>query len=198
RRIDHPPPVVARATPGALVMTTWEIHPRNADLSRTLDPITAWDDLEVVERYNAPGTFVVSGPASALAVITPGMGALLDRDGVQVMSGQVRAINRSFQYSEETGRPEDTITLGFVEDTAELWSRLCYPDPAHSIGPTPGTFSVSHDTRTGVHEDLILDYIAANLGPTAPIATRRLASLVLPSSLGRGTSTTRNARMDVL
>jgi hypothetical protein len=176
----------------------WEIHPRNADLSRTLDPITVWDELEVVERYNAPGTFVVTGPASALSVITPGMGALLDRDGEQVMSGQVRTINRSFQYNEETGRPEDTITLGFIDDTAELWSRLCYPDPSHMISGTPGTFSASHDSRTGVHEALILQYVAANLGPAAPVESRRLASLVLPSSLGRGTTTTRSARMDVL
>lgn len=176
---------------------TWDIHPRDANLGRSLDPLSRWTALELVERYNRPDTWTLTGPTSELAVFTPGMGAILDHDGEQVTSGQVRHVARTAAYDEQ-GRLQDTITLGFVADTRELWSRLCYPDPAHTITSTPSTFTVAHDTRTGARETLILGYIADNLGPAAPVTSRRLTALALPSDLARGGSTTVNARMDVL
>lgn len=175
----------------------WDIHPRDADLGRTLDPLSNWTELSLVERYNLPSTWVLTGPASELSAFTPSMGCILDRDGVQVASGQVRTIQRRAEYGED-GRLQDTITLSFIEDGKELWSRLGQPDPAHTITSTPSTFSTAYDTRTGSREDLILDYIAANLGPAAAVTHRRLTSLSLPASLGRGGTTTRKARMDVL
>lgn len=176
---------------------SWDIHPRDADLGRTLDPLSRWTSLELVERYGPPDTWVLTGPADELAVFTPGMGALLDRDGEQIASGQVRHIERRAEYDDQ-GRLADIITLGFIADTRELWSRLCYPDPAHTITSTPGAFAVSHDTRTGARETLILGYIADNLGPAAPVVSRRLASLALPADLARGGTATITARMDVL
>lgn len=176
---------------------SWDVHPRDAGLGRTLDPLSRWTTLEIVERYNQPDTWALTGPTSELSVFTPGMGAILDRDGEQVTSGQVRHIERRAEYDDQ-GRLQDTITLGFIADTRELWSRLCYPDATHTITSTPGTFALSHDTRTGARESLILSYIAANLGPAAPVVSRRLTSLALPATLGRGGTTTINARMDIL
>lgn len=176
---------------------TWEISPRDADLGRTLDPLSRWTKLDLVERYNVPDTWVLTGPASELSTFTPGMGCILDRDGVQVASGQVRHIARKAEYDDD-GRLQDNITLGFIADTRDLWTRLCYPDPAHEITTTPSVMTVAHDTRTGAREDLILAYTAANLGPAAPVTYRRLAQLVLPASLGRGGTTTKKLRMDVL
>ena len=175
----------------------WDIHPRDADLGRTLDPLSRWSELSLVERYGPPDTWTLTGPADELSVFTPGMGCLLERDGAQVTSGQVRTFARTAQYDDQ-GRPQDTITLGFIADTRELWSRLCYPDPAHSITSTPSTFGVSHDVRTASREALILAYTSANLGPAAPVTYRRLTSLALPASLGRGGTATRKLRMDVL
>lgn len=177
-------------------MTAWQILPRDADLSRSLDPITRWTELALVERYNAPDTWTLTGPADALAVFTPGMGCILDR-GDGFLSGQVRTFDRAYR-TDDDGRAEDVVTLGFIADTAELRSRLCWPDPAHALTTTPSTFAASHDTRTGPREDLILAYIADNLGPAAPLASRRLPALLLPASLGRGGTTTKAARMDVL
>jgi hypothetical protein len=179
------------------VVTGWEIWPRDADLGRTLDPLSHWTQLDLVERYGPPDTWVLTGPASELAVFTPGMGCILDRGGVQIASGQVRHIGRKAEYDDQ-GRLQDNITLGFIADTKELWSRLCYPDPTHSITSTPSTFSAAHDTRTGTREALILAYTAANLGPAAPVTYRRLTSLALPTSLERGGVTTKKMRMDVL
>ncbi|WP_460705563.1 Gp37-like protein [Myceligenerans halotolerans] len=181
-------------------MTAWTLAPRDADLGRTLDP-PQFDELDPVERYNAPGTWVVKGPAEQLRVFTPGMGAILDREGEQVMSGQVRTIRRRAEWvPDDQGVMvlQDTITLGFIEDNRELWSRLCWPDPAHALTSTLSTFTVSHDTRTGSREALLLGYIADNLGPAAPLVDRRLTDLVVPASLDRGGTATWQARMDVL
>lgn len=175
----------------------WDIHPRDANLGRTLDPLSHWTKLDLVERYGPPDTWVLTGPASDLAVFTPGMGCVLQRDGETVTSGKVRHISRKAEYDDE-GRLKDEITLGFIADTKRLWSRLCYPDPTHTITSTPSTFSVAHDTRAGTREALIIAYTAANLGPAAVVTSRRLTSLALPASLGRGGTTTKKARMDVL
>lgn len=175
----------------------WDITPRDANLGRTLDPLSRWASLDLVERYGPPDTWVLTGPAAELAVFTPGMGCILDRDGEQVTSGKVRHIERKAEYDDD-GRLQDNITLGFIADTQQLWTRLCYPDPAHTITSTPSTFSVSHDTRTGTREALILAYTAANLGSTAPVVSRRLTSLLVPADLGRGGTTTKKLRMDVL
>lgn len=176
---------------------TWSITPRDADLGRTLDDISLWSTLSPVERYNQVSTWVLEGPADLLSVFTPDMGCILDREGEQAVSGTVRAIDRVYEHDSE-GRLVDKVTVGFIEDNAPLWWRLCWPDPSHALTSTLSTFSAAHDVRTGPRETILLDYIAANLGPAAPITSRRLPGLVLPASSGRGGSTTWQARMDVL
>lgn len=180
------------------MVAAWSIVPRDADLGRTLDPVSSWSSLTLVERYGPPDTWVLTGPSSALGVFGPGMGCILDRDGEQVTSGQVSSVNRTAAVDPDTGRFEDVMTVAFVSDGDDLWSRLIYPDPTDALGTTPETMAVAHDRRTGTREALILAYIAANLGPAASITSRRLASLVLPSSLGRGGTTTVTARMTSL
>ncbi len=176
---------------------TWTIHPRDADLGRTLDPISGYKALDVAERHNLPSTWVLEGPSRALRTFVPGTGCVLYDDEHQVVSGRVRTIDRLYEYNDD-GVLEDKMTIGFIEDSKPMWGRLCYPDPTHEPTSTPSTFDVSHDTRTGTREALILGYVGANIGPAAPITERRLAGLVLPTSSGRGGTTTRKARMDVL
>jgi hypothetical protein len=130
-------------------------------------------------------------------MFTANTGCILYDGGTQVISGRVRLVDRRYEY-DDNGVLIDKTVVGFIEDSKPLWGRHCYPDPTHAITSTPSSFSVAYDTRTDTREDLILDYIAANIGPAAPITNRRLAGLVLPSSLGRGGTTTRKARMDVL
>lgn len=179
---------------------TWEIWPREADLSREKDPISVWSELSVVERHvtNGPPTWVLTGPSEHLALFTPGMGCILDDDGVFVASGQVRALQRSYETDPATGEIVDTTTVGFVGDSDNMWSRLGWPDPTHTLTGIPSNFSTAYDTRTGARETILLQYIAANLGPAASIASRRLSSLVLPTTLGRGGTTTYQARMNIL
>lgn len=178
---------------------TWTIWPREADLSRLLDPISVYTKLTVVERHisNGPATWVLEGPSESLSVFTPGMGCILFDGDAFVGSGQLQEPQRGYEAGDD-GEMADTTTLGFVDDTDELWSRLAWPDPAHALSGIPTAFATTYDTRTGPRETILLEYIAANLGPAAPIASRRLSSLFLPTSLGRGGSTTYQARMETL
>lgn len=179
---------------------TWEIWPRNADLTRGPDPISVWSKLTVVERYvtNGPPTWILEGPSEHLNLFTAGMGCILKDDQGFVASGQARAFDRGYETDEKTGKIVDTTVLGFIGDSDDLWSRLCWPDPTHALTTTPSSFTTTYDERTGARETILLDYIAANLGPAAPITSRRLPELLLPATLGRGGSTTYQARMDVL
>lgn len=188
-------------------MVTWTIHPRDTDLGRTLDPLSDWTRLDVVERHNRPDTWVLKGPTRALSAFTAGMGAILqqawvDSAGVthtdQITSGKARLLGRDMRYDPDRGETVDEITLGFIADTKRLWNRRCYPDPSHALSSTASTFSTAHDTRTGTREDIILDVIADNLGPAAGVVARRLSTLALPTSLARGGTTTRKFRMDNL
>lgn len=179
-------------------MSLWEIHPRDADLGRTLDPVSGWTELELVERFNLPDTWTLTGPVEVMRVFEPGMGCLLDLDGEQVASGQARTFVRTRVTDPESGQVENTLTVGFVSDLDVLADRLCWPVPSHALTTSLSTFVSSHDVRTGPVETVLLGYVGANAGPAASIVSRRTPTLALPTSLGRGGSTTVKARMDNL
>jgi len=179
-------------------VSAWDVHPRDAGLGRTLDPLARWSELQLVERFNTPDTWTITGPANVMSVFAPGMGCLLDRDGEQAASGQVRSISRTRRTDRTTGIVTNEITVGFVSDLEVLADRRVYPDPAKVLTPSLTTFTASHDQRTGPIETVLLEYVAAHAGPAAPNPTRRNAALVLPPSLGRGGTTTVKARMDNL
>lgn len=170
---------------------SWELHPRNPDLTRTDHTVTGITRLELIERWPGNDTWTVTGPARALDWATPGMGSILT-DGDTVLSGRM--------WRRERWIDEDTRQLmyevGFVEDT--ISGRIVYPDRTHTLTATPTTFPVAYDTRTAQPiETLILGFTEANLGTLAQV-DRRLSGLVLPPSLGRGGLATVNARLDSL
>ena len=170
----------------------WVVWPREPDLSRVLAPVV-WSTLTLVERYNRADTWVLTGPASELLpMAVPGMGCILDRDGVQVTSGQVRTIKR------EVTAEGDMITLGCVSDDDVLARRVCLPDPTHTITSTPAAMADAYDVRTGPRETVLLEYVAANTGPAAAVTARRDTRLMLPMSSGRGGTVRYRARMDNL
>ena len=174
---------------------TWEIHPRNADLSRTLDPLSRWSSLTLVERHNVPDTWVLRGPADVLSVFEPGMGCILDREDEQVTSGQMRSYRRWVETQD--GRSRELMELGFASDLASLGGRVIFPDEDKVLTTTPSTFTSAYDTRSGAVETVLLGYVSAHLGSLA-LADRRLAGLTLPTPQGRGGTTTVNARFDNL
>lgn len=176
----------------------WEIIPRNANLSRTLDPLSGWSRLELVERLNTPDTWTVTGPAQVMAPFAAaGMGCILSRDGEQISSGQVIDIEGDRQF-DSNGRIVDTQTVVFASDLDALGDRILLPVPGQAVTPgTIFTFPLSHDARIASAEGLLLYYINFNLGGAAR-ADRRLARLRIPTSLNRGPTTTFSARFDNL
>lgn len=177
-------------------MSTWQVHPRNVDLSRTFDPVSEWTRLVLIERYGPPDSWSLTGPAKALSVFSPGMGCILDSDDQQIVSGQATSIVRS--ASSADGRVTDIMTVAFDSDLAVLGGRVVRPSPSTGLTPgTIGTFPAAYDLRTGIVEDLILGYISSNIGALAR-TDRRLARLRLPASQGRGGTTQVSGRLDNL
>lgn len=174
----------------------WQIHPRNADLTRSFDPISAWKTLVLVERYGPPDSWALVGPASSLSVFGPGMGCIVDSNGSQITSGQVTGIAR--KAATEGTRIVDTMTVSFQADMAAFGGRVVRPSPSTILAPgVIGTFPTAYDLRTGTVEDLILGYIRSHIGALA-LTDRRLARLRLPVSQGRGGTTQVSGRFDNL
>lgn len=187
-------PVVSTATFRPVV--SWDIWPRNADLSRTLDPLSGWEKLTLVERLNLPDVWVIEGPTSVLKVFEqPGMGCILDRDGVQIASGSVSRVFGS--GSSVGGRTVETSRVAFGSDLSSLGWRIVFPTPAHAVTTAISTFPTAYDVRSGAIETLLLGYIRSNIGDLA-LADRQLVRLRLPASLSRGGTTQVSARLDNL
>lgn len=148
---------------------TLQLFVRGADLRRTGE-ITDLDRLETIGRHNGVGTWVLElDRASAAAeLVLAGQGIVVVRDDHTLLSGP-----RTFrQVKLEGGRT--TLTVAGVDDSVWLDRRLVLP-PA----------GLAYDTRRGAAETVLRAYVDANLGPGAAVA-RRLATLVLPASQGRG------------
>jgi len=169
----------------------WLVWPREPDLSRSFDPLSGADSLVVVERNNRPDGWVISGPSSVLEVFsTPGMGAILDRDGEQVTSGDWTNLRRWTEAGVES------MEVAFASDLSIF--RLARPEQATTMLPNvPKRFTKGYDTFTGAREDAILHYLKASAGGTA-LPDRRVARLRFPTSLGRGGHTSTSARFDEL
>ena len=176
-------------------MVTWDILPRNNDLTRLYDPISRWTKLQLVERYNRPAEWAVEGPASQLVWFPQDGGCVLLRDGEQIASGLVSAIRRWGQH--EGGSMVERMRVSFTADLSRLGCRIVYPDPAHAVVNAVTQYPTAYDTRTGTVEDLVLGYARSNIGDLA-LTDRREPRLRLPASLARGGTTTVTARLDNL
>ncbi len=167
----------------------WLIWPREPDLGRAFDPLSGWTQLVLVERHNSPSTWVVTAPTAQMAAFTAGSGCILDRDGVQIASGQATSV----EWDQET----DTVTVAFASDLVRLGWRIVQPDPAAQLTAAISKFTAAYDLRTGPIEDLILGYTRSNLGDLA-LPSRQETRLRTPASLGRGGTTQVSARLDNL
>ncbi|WP_185040898.1 Gp37-like protein [Curtobacterium sp. PhB172] len=168
------------------------IQPRSISLVRTSDPVRYWSQLIVVERHNVTGT--ASGTWSVTArneglrgLLVPGAGVILTRSDVSgsvvVMSGPVTSIQRGATVS----------TVSGVSDADILSGRIIYPDPTKAITAQPAAY----DNRSGPAETVLLGYVNANIGPGA-LTSRRVNSLRVPASQGRGKNVSIKGRLDLL
>lgn len=165
----------------------WTLWPRDHDLVRRLDPLTGWTAMTLVERWNKPHTWTVTGPAGALEVLAPGMGMVIDRDGAQIASGKLRSLSRSASTDETTGAWREEITAAFVSDADDPWGRIVLPTPGHALTNQVSTFPDSHQRLPGgPASQLLWQLFHAQVGAHA-LAHRRLDHVTFapPPTLGR-------------
>ncbi len=130
-------------------------------------------------RFNAPGTWVLTGAADELELVSLTAGiAFVRDDGETIFSGFSTAVRRT----------QDSLTFSGAGDLQRIADRLALPDPA---GP-PFT-SQAYDVRTGAAETVIKGYVDANAGPSAR-SERRISGLTIATDLGRGDTVTGRAR----
>jgi len=173
----------------------WVLSPRQSDLSRLYDPLSKWTKLVLVERHNTPNTWMITGPVKTMEVFAPGGGVILDRNGEQISSGNISNIRRGASLVDGTIR--ETMTVSFVEDLDPIGKRIVLPTPSQALTTSVTNFPDAYDLRTGTVEDLILGYIRSHAGDLAQ-ASRRVARLRVPVSLGRGGTTQVSGRLDHL
>jgi hypothetical protein len=172
------------------------ISPRQSDLSRQFDPLSKWWKLVLVERYNSPDTWTVTGPASTMNVFAPGSGAILDRNGSQITSGSAIGISRGASKG-GGGRLIETVSVTFAEDLKKVGERIIFPSPSTNLTSTVSNFPAAYDLRTGAIETLIIGYIRSHAGDLAQV-DRRVSRLRVPATLGRGGTTQVSGRLDSL
>lgn len=165
-------------------MVSWLVRTRHGNLSLS-DPL-GFSSLELVENYGPPDTLTLDGAVSDLApVLKPGRGCVVwDDTGLQRFSGLVTRLER---------RGDDTATVTLHSDLQRLWDRIVWPSPTLAWNAQ----TASHDSQAGVHEARILAFISRNAG-SAALAARRIPSLRLPTSQGRGVSRTYKGRFQNL
>lgn len=150
--------------------------------------------LTVQDDFRNVGAWTLTLPAEhrlAGALSTPGYGIVITGpDGTELFSGPMVTPTSSEQSSDPLG----TITFNGVSDSVVLADMLAFPEPGN---PDPTTQTLAHDERTGPVETLMHEYVAANIGPTAPVS-RRKAYLTMGFNAGRGEVTKKTARFPVL
>jgi microcystin-dependent protein len=119
---------------------------------------------------------------------TPGAGISVALPGGRRFSGPMLTP----EFEETTSDPGGTWTYTGVSDLIVLADRAAFPNPAIADAQASSA-SRAYDVRTGKAESLMLQFVGANIGPTAT-AERRDSRITLAADLGRGTARTKSVR----
>lgn len=167
----------------------YEIYVRNQNLERVAQ-VTDYQKLEIVQRFNEAGTWVLNGlPSDSPAteeLLNQQAGIVVKRNDVTLFSGYVSRKNRHWNSD------SDTVTVSGYDDTAILSHRLAYPVPAG-----PPYSSSDYDVRTGLAEAVMKQYVEVNIGTNAS-SERTVRGLAVELDRGLGGSVTGRARFHTL
>lgn len=118
-----------------------EVYVRDPD-RRTIGKLTRWSTVSVLQRRNDVATWLIQHPIDDdLAMLQPGTGIIIKRDGVTVESG--------FKWTPDERKwlgVERSGMVGGWGDTVILHDTLCWPQPTQPIGDqTAQNFSTAQD-----------------------------------------------------
>ncbi len=168
------------------------------DLVPVGHPLAYWSDLDVVGRFNEPGsgTFRTAAVPEVVDQIQPGNRVVVIRDGEEFISGPIEKpgpYSWSVNDGGVTGYGEFAVT--FAEDDALIASRITYPDPTQT---STNQTSVSHWTATATNAETVMrSLVNLNAGPGALLA-RRVPQLVLGDVAGVGDTVSITTRFEPL
>ncbi|MGM7422785.1 Gp37-like protein [Cellulosimicrobium sp. CpK407] len=124
---------------------------------------------------------------------TPGAGLIVTGPDDVLWSGPVTTPT----LDAGTDDPAGLVTITGVTDDVLAADATAWPQPANG---NVATQAAGYDNRSGPAETVMRAYVAANIGPTAPVSRRGLLAqrLTLAPDLGRGTNVVKSARFPVL
>ena len=159
-------------------------------------------DATFAPKTNGVGTWQVVLPATVDGEeYEPCTALRAEGAGIIVTTPQGVLISGPTDYATCEQTPEDpdgTWTIQGWSDDILLDDALAYPDPATA---DVSAQTKANDVRTDTVEDLLIDYVSANIGPDAPSARTTgtfWASVVVGTSLGRGPTRTASPRFQNL
>lgn len=175
-----------------MAVGNYTIYVRNASL-QLVGQLDLFSQLDFVLRFNGWGTFALEIGADnpqALNLTTIGNGIIIQRNNVTLFSGPIRRI-------EYRGVASNTVMISGVDDLFWLTGRQAWPVVTDVPGNVSRFAASAYDTRTGVGETIIKQYVDYNGGPHA-ISYRQIPGLSIETDAARGSSVTASARFDEL
>ena len=169
---------------------TYDILLRNSNLSVQAQIDTPVSNLQMVLKFNDVSTWQMTVDLSNVAsakqtlinsLLDFGNGVVIRRNGLVLLSGPVRQVERSYDGSRYK------VVVSGTDDTTVLADTVCLP----VVSGPPYTAS-AWDVRTGAAETIMRQYVLYNAGASA--RSDRVRNLNLAADGGRGKSMTYQAR----
>jgi hypothetical protein len=163
-------------------------------LNPVADPLETWSEIDVMLRFNEPGSGTFKMPASTrnMAALQLAHRVQVVREGSVFIGGPVEK-NGPFNWSASGGGPGE-VQVYFADDSAMIANKVTYPDPT-SIA-TEQT-AESHWALTSYGEDVMRKLVDANAGPGS-LPFRRVPQLALGALQSLGLVATITSRFEPL
>jgi hypothetical protein len=155
---------------------------RDGSVIGELDDYTQFD---MILRRRDVASWSVTAPTQEMtdALIIPGSGIVVERDGVVILSGSMTEINR--YWSDQT----DHFIITGLSDDCVLFDRIVYPHPTN--------FSLrEYDVFTGKAETAMRHYVTGNAIARTGFSVPAIS--LAPSDGGRGATVTGRGRFQNL
>ncbi len=168
----------------------WKVEVRNSGLYR-VGELDDYQQLDMLLKFNDVSTWqlrVDRANRLAAALVAPGAGIVVSRDGQTILSGV-----RVDREDNETG-DANTITLSGVDDTAWLKWRAAHPQP---LSTAPPYSTQAEDVRTGAASTVMRQYVGVNIsveGATPTIPARQVSGFIRSADIAYGETVTGRAR----